>query len=184
MSLNAATIEILIAKGLSASDILDVARASEVKADRTNAERQARHRAKRRNAVTVTAVTPSPNDIYSNPLPEPLDISDEISLPIVLIDEVSGEPPLTAEEILEAWNDTAGRIGLPKAKLTPQRRRKLIPLIRQHSVADFTEAIRAVERSPFLRGENGRAWRADFDFFLQSKSFTKLIEGSYDRASH
>lgn len=55
MSLNAATIEILIAKGLSASDLLEVARATEVKADRTNAERQARHRARRKNnAVTVT----------------------------------------------------------------------------------------------------------------------------------
>jgi len=184
VSLNAATIEILIAKGLSASDILDVARASEVKADRTNTERQARHRARKRNAVTVTPVTPSPNDIYSNPLPEPLEISNEISPPISILDEATGEPPLTAEEILDAWNDTAGRIGLPKAKLTPQRRRKLIPLIRQHTIADFTEAIRAVERSPFLRGENNRAWRADFDFFLQPSSFTKLIEGSYDRAAH
>lgn len=54
MSLNAATIEILLAKGLTGEDILEVARATEVKADRTNAERQARHRAKKRNAVTVT----------------------------------------------------------------------------------------------------------------------------------
>jgi hypothetical protein len=58
MSLNAATIEILIGKGLSASDILDVARATEVKKDATNAERQARHRARKRNAVTVTVAPP------------------------------------------------------------------------------------------------------------------------------
>jgi hypothetical protein len=58
MSLNAATIETLIAKGLSAADILDVARATEVKADPTNAARQARHRERKRNAVTVTE-TPS-----------------------------------------------------------------------------------------------------------------------------
>jgi hypothetical protein len=59
MSLNAATIEVLIAKGLSAADLLEVARATEVKADPTNAARQARHRAKRKsNAVTVTDAPP------------------------------------------------------------------------------------------------------------------------------
>lgn len=63
MSLNAATIEILIAKGLSASDLLEVARATEAKADRTNAARQARHRARKSNAVTVT--DDPPNDIYT-----------------------------------------------------------------------------------------------------------------------
>jgi hypothetical protein len=68
--MNAATIELLLSKGLSGEDILDVARAMEVKADRTNAERQARHRAKKRNAVTVTGDTP-PKERKSNP-PEPI----------------------------------------------------------------------------------------------------------------
>jgi pyocin large subunit-like protein len=117
----------------------------------------------------------------SEPTPE---TSSDVSPPIEIDDGRTGEPPLTPEEVLEAWNDTAGRIGLPKARLTAQRRRKLIPLIRAHSLDDFTEAIRAIERSPFLRGENNRAWRADFDFFVQPSSFTKLIEGSYDRATH
>ena len=54
MSLNAATIELLLAKGLSGDDLLAVARAMEQrKPDPTNAARQARHREKN-NAVTVT----------------------------------------------------------------------------------------------------------------------------------
>lgn len=66
MSLNAATIEILLAKGLSGEDILEVARATEVKADRTNADRQARHRAKRKsNAVTVTERDPKESNIQT-----------------------------------------------------------------------------------------------------------------------
>lgn len=55
MSLNAAMIQVLVEKGLSAQDILDIAKASEVKLDRTAADRQARYRAKKkapRNAVT------------------------------------------------------------------------------------------------------------------------------------
>lgn len=63
MSLNAATIELLIAKGLTATDLLDVARALEKKRDNTNAERQARYRAKRKdNGRYSNGVTP-PNDI-------------------------------------------------------------------------------------------------------------------------
>lgn len=93
-------------------------------------------------------------------------------------------PALLPEHVLEAWNDMAGRLGLSKAKLTPDRRRKLNARIRQHGVEDWTEAISAVERSSFLRGENDRGWRADFDFLLQPASFNKLIEGSYDRSTH
>jgi hypothetical protein len=65
MSLNAATIETLIAKGLSATDLLDVARAMEKRSDNTNAERQARYRANRKegksNGRYSNGVTP-PND--------------------------------------------------------------------------------------------------------------------------
>ena len=145
-----------------------------------NAERQRRFKAKRKvtkanGSNALPSVIPSPNDIYSNPQPVPLDIPDGISPPI---DDrpVSLEP----EHVVEAWNETAERLGLPKARLTPQRRRLLKTRIREHPIEDFTEAIAAIERSPFLRGDNPRAWRADFDFLLQPKSFTKLIEGSYD----
>lgn len=61
--MNAATLRILIEKGLSPEDILAVAEAMEKKADPTNAERQARHRARRkRNAVTVTQSPPIDNN--------------------------------------------------------------------------------------------------------------------------
>jgi hypothetical protein len=73
VSLNAATIEVLIAKGLSAADLLEVAMATEVKADRTNAERQARHRARKSNAVTVTGA--APKESKSNPLPSETEVS-------------------------------------------------------------------------------------------------------------
>jgi len=66
MSLNAAALKIMADKGLSIADVIEIAEAMEKKADRTNAERQARHRAKR-NAVTVTRDPPNDIDI-SNPL--------------------------------------------------------------------------------------------------------------------
>jgi len=110
-------------------------------------------------------------------------ISSEITTPADFELEVGGssEPiVLKPEHVLEAWNEVAERTGLPKAKkLTPERRRKLLTRIKQSSVEDFTEAISTIERSPFLRGENGRGWRADFDWMLEPKNFNKLIEGVY-----
>lgn len=78
MSLNVAALEILVAKGLSASDILEVARALEIRKDPTAAERQRRRRERLAtetaadggevdcHAVTVTRdvtrdETPAPN---------------------------------------------------------------------------------------------------------------------------
>ncbi|MBM3333193.1 hypothetical protein FJY63_00875 [Candidatus Sumerlaeota bacterium] len=90
---------------------------------------------------------------------------------------------LTPEHVLEAWNDLAERCNLPKAKMNPRRRRAIDARIRQHSVGDFTEAIQCIARNPWMHGDNDRGWRADFDFFLQPKSFTRLTEGGYDRAS-
>ena len=51
-------------------------------------------------------------------------------------------------------------------------------MIAQHPPDDFAAALDALERSPFCRGERSD-WKADFDFFLQTKSFTKLLEGAY-----
>lgn len=91
------------------------------------------------------------------------------------------DAPLSENEVLEAWNETADAVGLPKARMTPERRRKLRTRLRATSLEDWAEAIAAVRRSPFLHGENDRGWRAGFDFMLQPSSFQKLIEGGYDR---
>lgn len=180
MSLNAATIAVLIGKGLTAEDLLEVARATEVKADRTNAERQSRHRRKR-NAVTVTDAPL--NESISKP---PVSSEPEGSTETPTTPKSNGKAPVAVspEQVVEAWNTMAAEAGVPKAKLTPERRRKLGTFVRRHSIDDITEAIWAVPRSPFLCGENDRGWKAGIDFILQPSSFTKLIEGTYDRSTH
>lgn len=71
--MNADALAFLAGKGLSLEEIVEFARLSERKVDRTNAERQARYRATRKpknDSVTrySNSVTLPPNDIYSNPL--------------------------------------------------------------------------------------------------------------------
>lgn len=92
------------------------------------------------------------------------------------------DAPVTQDEVLEYWNTIAGRIGLAKiSKLTPARRQKLQARIKEFpDVESWSTAFKNIERSPFLRGDNDRGWKANFDFLLQPGSFVKLIEGVYN----
>lgn len=93
--------------------------------------------------------------------------------------DADNDNQLKPEHVVEAWNQTAERIGLAKVVvLNDQRRKRLRTMIRQHPPDDFASALDALERSSFCRGERSD-WKADFDFFLQTKSFTKLLEGAY-----
>ena len=80
------------------------------------------------------------------------------------------------------WNDLAHENGLPRVqRLTEARRRKLkMRLTECGGLEGWRVALNKVLGSTFLKGGNERHWRADFDFVLQEKSFTKLMEGGYD----
>lgn len=92
---------------------------------------------------------------------------------------------LTPADILEGWNELAASCGLPKAgKLTGGRLRQAKARIREYpDLEDWRRAFKHIRDTPFLRGTNDRGWRADIDFLLQAKSFTKLTEGSYGQAN-
>ena len=97
-------------------------------------------------------------------------------------EDVSAEPtPLSEKEVLEAWAERMVPQGFPAVrKMTETRRRQLRARLRDSTIDEWQQAMAALERSAFCRGENDRGWRADFDFLLQPKSFTKLLEGAYD----
>ncbi len=99
-------------------------------------------------------------------------------------EDVSVEPtakPLTKREVLDAWQDRMVPQGFPEIrKMTAQRERQLTARLRDSNLDEWLQAMAALERSAFCRGENDRGWRADFDFLLQPKSFVKLLEGAYD----
>jgi uncharacterized protein YdaU (DUF1376 family) len=99
-------------------------------------------------------------------------------------EDVSAEPtvkPLTKQEVLDAWEERMVPLGFPRiAKMTGDRERKLRARLKDSTLEEWLRAFSALERSAFCRGENDRGWRADFDFLLQPKSFTGLLEGKYD----
>lgn len=98
--------------------------------------------------------------------------------------DVSAEPtakPLTKQEVIDAWQQRMVPQGFPPIRrITGQRDRQLSARLKDSTFEEWSQAMDALERSAFCRGENDRGWRADFDFLLQPKSFTKLLEGAYD----
>jgi hypothetical protein len=83
--------------------------------------------------------------------------------------------------IIEAWQEMAERTGLPRIRTMPiGRSRHLGCRLAEHGVGVMLEAVAAVERSPFCRGQNNRGWQPTFDFILQPSSLAKLLEGYYD----
>lgn len=92
----------------------------------------------------------------------------------------TGVSPVRPNEIVDAWNEIAAKHDLPKvAKLTDERKKKLAARCRDSTPEEFQAAFAAIDRSRWLQGDNDKNWKANFDFLLQPKSFTKLIEGAY-----
>lgn len=79
-------------------------------------------------------------------------------------------------------NSVLKRFSLPEVlKLTEERKTKLNARVKD--CGGFEEFLGQMEvalaNSSWLRGDNARGWRANFDFFLQKSSWQKVIEGSY-----
>jgi hypothetical protein len=87
----------------------------------------------------------------------------------------------TWDDFEESWNDTAGECGLPRiGKATRARRQAFRVRQREYPEIDaWQSAFRCLRETKWMHGDNDRGWRANPDFFLQAKSFTKLVEGSY-----
>ena len=85
----------------------------------------------------------------------------------------------TEGEIVRRWNQIPGVHQVEK--LTKARRTGLQARLRDAGgPAGIAAALAKVAASSFCRGENDRAWRADFDWFVSERGFTRLMEGKFD----
>ena len=88
------------------------------------------------------------------------------------------------------WNSLAAACGLPKIQaMTDTRishiRRRADDLVKALRFPDpqsgFTETFNRIRGSPWLRGADGRAWKADVDWILTESNFLQIHEGKYAR---
>lgn len=108
------------------------------------------------------------------------DISTDVEIGVV---PLSPPPRFDLGEAVEAWNAMADQHGLPRVqRLTETRKRALRARLAEcDGIEGWMAALDRVQASPFLTGQNDRGWRADFDFVVRESSFTKIMEGKYDR---
>lgn len=84
------------------------------------------------------------------------------------------------ELAVAAWNSMAAKNGLScVTKLTDTRKRSLKQRLGEcGGVEGWNNAIRLIPQSEFLLGHRSD-WKATFDFIIESRNFTKLVEGNY-----
>ena len=82
--------------------------------------------------------------------------------------------------ILKTWND------LPIEniqRITPRRKKNINARLKEYSKDDLLKAIKEIEKSSFLIGNNSRNWQITFDWFIRPNNFIKVLEKTYtDRA--
>jgi hypothetical protein len=81
--------------------------------------------------------------------------------------------------VVRAWDDICGKLFPKISKVTEQRKAVVKARLEEYGAEKIKEVFCAVTMSPFLRGENDRGWKADFDFVMSKSKFTKILEGSY-----
>jgi hypothetical protein len=91
-------------------------------------------------------------------------------------DDVREAVAIYAQVALREETGWPGVQRLTSARISACRAR----LAEAGGIEGWRAAMERAARSGFLCGRNEKGWFADFDFFCQSKSFTKLMEGSYD----
>lgn len=96
-------------------------------------------------------------------------------------------PEVTADllnDLAAAWNDMARQHGLAQvSEVTAKRATMLRARINERWKADppgkWAAYLAAIAASPFLRGENQRGWRANFDWAIRPDSPVRVAEGRY-----
>lgn len=87
------------------------------------------------------------------------------------------------DEVAKLYNDICG-YKMPKVlKLSASRKRHIKARFTEgYTLDDFGKMFFMAVSSPFLCGENGRNWTANFDWLIAPGNMIKVLEGNYSKA--
>lgn len=90
----------------------------------------------------------------------------------------TGSVPYT--KIMDMYNRICG--SFPKIKIVDGARKKAVGarFKTYGDIAVFQTLFEKTEASLFLKGDNDRNWRADFDWIIKPTNMAKVLEGKYD----
>lgn len=180
--------------------LLNAVRPSLDKTDRRGGARQGAG-APKGNTNALKSETIKNNQKQSNQ-PKTIILSEtetETEIKENIIKEKSGGGVIDWGDVLDRWNRIANKYGLSQIKTLTDKRKKQFRARLEEQKLDteqfFYFVNKALWTSPFLQGyeetigdggvllkiENENKWKADFDFCLQSQSFSRMRENFYCR---
>lgn len=129
--------------------------------------------------ATIDMASAWHHQVIAIPLPSPEPLPEPEPEPEGEAPPAAARPDLTPA--VETWNELAGEVGLAKAQvLTDKRRRSLARRLESCGGLEGWRAMLAkIRGSPGLQGVDG-GWKADFDFVISETGFIKIMEGKYD----
>ena len=65
-------------------------------------------------------------------------------------------------------------------KLTDKRNKAIDNFLKEFTEEQFKQICHIANNSNFLKGENDRKWKADFDFIMRIDKATNVLEGKYN----
>ena len=101
--------------------------------------------------------------------------------PAAQTEEKEPPAPMNIEGLVETWNQICAPL-LPQVMTLPKSRKGTIRarLKERPDLEEWKAIFQRVIGSPFLRGENDKGWRADFDWCLNPTHLARILEGRYD----
>lgn len=80
--------------------------------------------------------------------------------------------------VKNAYNSLCPSLPAIKA-LSDFRKRAIKARLKDYTLEDLREAFKLAEGSNFLKGENERSWKANFDWLMKEANLAKVLEGNY-----
>lgn len=86
------------------------------------------------------------------------------------------------KSVLQTWNSFCQKHPILASikEISEKRRQKLKKRFERESFRDFGAILQAIEKQPFLMGENPRQWKVDFDWLIENDTnYLKVLEMRY-----
>jgi len=114
-----------------------------------------------------------------------LEIELELEIEKKKKNETEENPPAPYQEVVDLYNEICGS-KLPSVKYLSQDRKRAIKISwnriegsKDEKLETFKSLFVMASDNAFLTGNNGRRWRADFNWLLKEKSMAKVLENGY-----
>lgn len=133
-----------------------------------NRIRKQNQRAKQKLAIEESHVTS--RDSHATDIDKDIEKDNTVSIDTVRSTKV--------QPVIEEWN----KLNLQKVisvNAGTTRNTLLNARLKEYGLEKVLEAIRSIDKSSFLKGQNKNGWVVTFDWFLKPSNFTKVLEGNY-----